>query len=114
MSVLVRKMSRSIKRKIIVDGFEYCWVLNGNTINGFNETHIRVHRIGVSSGVLYIDPYNWHFEIRPKFVEQAILFALSSGWDPIADKQEMYVSYLDEKYIVLPNGIKFGYQLKNA
>ena len=106
-------MSKSVKREIVVDGVQYYWVLDGNTINGFNETHIRIHKSGTTGGILYVDPYNWHFEVRPKFVTQAIKFALSSDWEPVSGKKGMYVSYLDEKYCVLPNGIKFGYQLKN-
>ncbi|MFM2478780.1 hypothetical protein [Celerinatantimonas sp. MCCC 1A17872] len=106
-------MSRAVKRKIVIDNIEYCWVLDANSIDGFHPTHIRVHRIGTTSGILYIDPYNWHFEVTPKFIAQAISFALDSGWDPVKEKKKMYVSYLDESYKVLPQGIKFGYQLNN-
>lgn len=105
-------MSRSVKRKIVVNGVEYIWVLDGNTIDGFKDTHIRVHKVGETGRVLYIDPYNWRFEVRPKFVSQAIQFALSSGWGNEPCKKKLYVSYINEKYCVLPSDIEFGYQLK--
>lgn len=104
-------MSRSIKRDIEVDSVKYVWVLDGNTTDGFNETHIRVHRVGTTAGILYIDPYSWEFEVRPKFVANGILFAIKSGWDPIGSKKEMYISYIGGEYSVLPKGVKSGYQL---
>lgn len=106
-------MSRSQKRKIVVNATEYYWVLDGNTIDGFNDTHIRVHKEGDTGKILYIDPYDWHFEIRPKFVALAIQFALTSGWLSNESTEPIYVGYIDGKYCVLPKGIKFGYQLMN-
>ncbi|WP_444944361.1 hypothetical protein ACJJIQ_10090 [Microbulbifer sp. ANSA003] len=104
-------MSRSVKRGIVVDGTRYYWVLNANTIDSSSDTHIRVHKEGTTGNILYIDPYNWHFEIRPKFIASAIKFALDSGWEECSEGRVMYISYIDEQYQVLPNGTKFGYQL---
>ena len=106
-------MSKSVKRRIVVDGIQYYWVLNGNTIDRSNDTYIRVHKEGMTGNILYIDPYNWHFEIRPKFIDSAIKYALSAGWEKSDSGDGMYISYINEQYRVLPNGVKFGYQLEN-
>lgn len=104
-------MSKSIKRSIIVDGNQYFWVLNGNRIDS-KETHIRVYKEGTTGNILYIDPYNWHFEIRPKFIADAIKYALSIGWTKPDSKAGIYICYDDHQYQVLPKGLKFGYEQK--
>ncbi len=106
-------MSRSVKRKIVVNATQFNWVLDDNDIDGVKDTHIRVHKEGETSNILYIDPYDWHFEVRPKFVALAIQFALASGWFSNESTKSMYIGYIDEKYYVLPEGIKFGYELLN-
>ncbi len=106
-------MSRSITRKIIVSGNEYTWVLNSNSVDSKNEHHIRVHAGRQTKSILYIDPYQWHMEIRPKLIEKAILFALSQDWNPNDAKGPMYISMNNSEFYVLPEGIMFGYQDKN-
>ena len=106
-------MGRPIKRKIIVDQKEYFWVLNSNSIDGLHDQHIRVHRNRNTKSILYIDPYPWHMEIRPKAIEGAIKFAFSKGWKPSTMTQPMYISMNNGNLYVLPEGILFGYQDKN-
>lgn len=103
-------MSRSIKRKIRVLNEIYFWVLDGNTIYGNQENHIRIHSKELTKSILYLDPYNWHFEIKPKTIEFAILFAIDNGWNPKEKGKVMYISMDKEgKLYKLPKGIKFGH-----
>lgn len=103
-------MSKSIKRKIDVQKKDYFWVLDGNTIDGGYDTHIRIHSSKSTKSILYLDPYNWHFEIRPKTIRTAILFALGIGWNPEEKGNIMYLSMTKEgEFYRLPEGIKFGY-----
>ena len=104
-------MSKTVKRRISVDGAQYVWVLDGNSINRPNDTHIRVHKEGTTGNILYIDPYNWHFEIRPKFIAEAIRFALNAGWEDRTKATGIYVAYFDDEFQVLPKGVKFRYQI---
>lgn len=103
-------MSRSIKRKITVLENDYYWILNGNTIDSYKQHHIRVHIGDQTRSILYIDPYQWDFEIKPSVIEQAIVFAISKGWDPVNLKEPMYISMNEGDWYVLPKDIKFGYQ----
>ncbi len=106
-------MSRSIKRKIIVSGEKYYWVLNGNSTDSYKERHIRVHAERNTKSILYIDPYQWHMDVRPKTIESAIKFAISSGWNPSEVIKTMYVSMNNDEFYVLPEGIEVGYQDEN-
>lgn len=106
-------MSRSISRRIVVAGKEYYWSLNGNSIDQAKEQHIRVHIKKETKSILYIDPYQWHFEVTPKTIEQGITFATLEGWNPNRAKKTMYISMNNGEFYVLPEGIKFGYQDEN-
>lgn len=106
-------MSRSIKRKVVVLGNEYYWVLNSNSVDSYKEHHIRVHAERDTKSILYIDPYPWHLEIRPKTIERAIDFAILSGWNLSDTKKAMYISMNNDEFYVLPEGVEFGYQDEN-
>jgi hypothetical protein len=107
-------MSRALKRKITVLNEDYFWVLDGNSIDGKKENHIRIHSKKLTKSILYLDPYNWHFEIKPKTIEKAILFAIDNGWSPEEKGNEMYLSMKNEGELYqLPEGIKFAYLDKN-
>ena len=107
-------MSRAIKRKITVLNQDYFWVLNGNSIDGTRENHIRIYAKELTKSKLYLDPYNWNFEIRPKTIENAILFAIDNGWKPEEKGNVMYLSMKNEGELYrLREGIKFGYLDKN-
>ena len=67
----------------------------------------------LTKSILYIDPTPWSFEIRPKMIEKAIIFALSHGWNPNEKYKEMYLSMKKDQLYVLPKGVKFGHQDKN-
>lgn len=103
-------MSRAIKREITVLNKENCWVLEGNSIDSAKDHHIRIHSNKSTKSILYLDPYNWHFEIRPKTIEAAIIFAIDEGWNPEKKGNTMYLSMKNEgELYLLPEGIKFGY-----
>jgi len=103
-------MAKAIKRKIKVLNENYFWVLDGNSTYGQKEHHIRIHSEKLTKSILYLDTYNWHFEVRPKTIEQAILFARKNGWNPEEKGKVMYLSMKNEGDLyVLPDGIKYGY-----
>lgn len=68
-------------RKVHVDDVEYLWIIDGNTIDGSADTHIAIFQ-GKNGQRLMLDPYSWHFEVRPSNVVAAIRFALRHGWTP--------------------------------
>jgi hypothetical protein len=104
-------MSRRAKRKITVLNKEYLWVLDGNTIDSHPPQHIKVHAVGATKSILYLDPYNWHFEVRPQTVERAIKFAITKGWIPEENTTPISLSMNSEgEFYILPDGIQFGYQ----
>ena len=110
----IESMSRAVKRKITVLNRAYFWVLDGNSIDATEERHIRIHASGVTKSILYLDPYNWHFEIRPKTIESAILFAIDKGWSPEENGTTMYLSMRNEGELYqLPEGVKFRHRGKN-
>tara|TARA_B100000674_G_scaffold6879_1_gene5382 strand:- start:2043 stop:2372 length:330 start_codon:yes stop_codon:yes gene_type:complete len=104
-------MAKPVKRRIIVKGQVFYWVLNGNSIDTSpnQERHIKVHLKDLTKSILYIDPYPWEFQIRPKNIELAIKFAQSQGWDPKKPNCSKYISQKENKFFVLPAGQKFGH-----
>ena len=63
---------------------------------------------------LRIDPYPWHFEIRPATIANAIRFALRNGWTPTVSGPDFHIAFHEGEFIVLPPGIKFVHQLRSA
>ena len=105
-------MSKSIKREIIVLGKKYYWTLKGNTVHGYKETHIKIHADALTKSILYLDPYKWHFQIRPKTIEQSILFAKNNGWIPEEKGTTTYLSMNDDGTLIYAtgaSGTKYGY-----
>jgi len=105
-------MSKVVIRKIVVNKEEFYWTLQGNTIDGAKENHIKIHRNKVTKSILYIDPYDWSFELRPKTIKAGILFALTKGWDPDKAHTGFIISMKKDVFYVLPEGIHFGYQIE--
>ncbi|MEM6770608.1 MAG: hypothetical protein AAF597_08505 [Bacteroidota bacterium] len=105
-------MSKSTARKIMVNNAEFIWTQKNNTINGAKEVHIKVYSAKVTKSVLYIDPYDWYFEVRPKTISEAILYALKQGWNPEIKHTGMIISMKEGEFYVLPEGVKFRYELK--
>jgi len=103
-------MSKVVKRNIVVEGIDYCWTLNGNRIDGRKVSHIKVHLTNLTRSILYIDPYDWSFEIRPKIIRKGILFAISQGWSPEQKNTEMIIAMKNDEFYVLPSGEKFGFE----
>lgn len=100
-------MSKNPKRKIVVNGIEYLWTMRGNCPYN-EEACIRVHQGRNTKSILYIDPHPWAFEIRPKSIASAILFALDNGWEPHAANAERAVSMdKSEVFYLLKEGEKF-------
>ncbi len=97
-------------RTITVSDHDYLWVLTGNSTYG-KEQHIRVYRQGCQNSILYIDPYAWDFEVRPRQIREAILFALQQGWDPEEGGSSFYIGMRDGELIILPDGVQFAYKL---
>jgi hypothetical protein len=97
-------------RKLHVDGEDYLWVLAGNTIDGVRESHIAVF-LDTRRQRLLLDPYSWHFEIRPRTIADAIRFALEEGWKPEESGPPLYLGYCEQGFFFLPEGIEFARQL---
>lgn len=104
-------MSKTNKRKIVVEENEYFWTLENNSICE-TDRHIKIHKKGITKSILYIDPYDWYFEIRPKMIRKAIIYALTNGWSPEMKDCQIYIAMQKNEFYVLPKGIEFSYQLK--
>ena len=95
-----------------MDGREFRWVLPRNSLE-FSEVHVSVFA-DKRTQALRIDPYPWAFEIRPQSIAAAIRFAVSNGWSPDEPGPAFYVSFSDDKFVVLPPGIDFLHKLPEA
>ena len=104
-------MTRRATREITVEGRQYFWVLDGNSITDQNrERHIKVHVAETTKRLLYIDPTPWHFKVTPKMVAEAIRYAISQGWEPGEAGKEMYISMKEDQFYVLPYDVKFAFE----
>jgi hypothetical protein len=92
------------KRKIVVDNVQYEWCIRGNSIWG-PKSKITIYEKGVNGATLYIDPIPWEFEIRPKFVMEAIRFATKNDWSSKTNGKPMKLGYIESRFVVLPEGI---------
>ena len=97
-------------RKITVNDQTYLWHLNENSID-FEEYHITIRHEKIAGQILYLDLYSWHLSIRPRTIREAILWALENGWEPKEKGKPIYVGYPDGKFQLLPEGIRFAYQM---
>ena len=104
-------MEKKLK-SIVVDGRQFRWVLPGNSLE-LGEVHVSVFA-DKRTQPLRIDPYPWGFEVRPKSVAAAIRFGLSNGWSPDEHGPAFYVSFRDDRFVVLPPGIAFLHELPEA
>lgn len=68
-------------RQLVVDGRAFRWVLPGNALDHAELVHLTVFA-EERGQELWIDPYAWELEIRPKTIAAAIRFALKNGWTP--------------------------------
>ena len=65
-------------RKLVVDGKNYLWHYSGHCPLCSSDV-FTIGRAG-DRFVLYIDPFPWEFEMRPKSIVTAIKWALNKGW----------------------------------
>ncbi|MEO1333807.1 MAG: hypothetical protein AAFV32_09845 [Myxococcota bacterium] len=68
-------------RKVTVDGIDYLWHFSGHCLL-CSEKVITIGREGAPF-VLFLDPYAWHFEFRPRSVVEAVKWATSKGWSVV-------------------------------
>ena len=92
-------MSRVKKREIIVSGQRYIWTLKGNRID-VGESHIKVFKEGCLNSILYINPYDWTFEIRPSTIQKAIIFALNNGWNPNKNGSSIHIEIKESEFFI--------------
>ena len=90
-------------RSIAVEGIDLLWHYSGHcpscsdavfTIGAAGEPH-----------VLFIDPYPWGFEYRPRDITAAVRWAFAQGWTP-ASGPTRAMSFDDGKkqFVWLPEG----------
>lgn len=60
---------------------------------------------GTKGAPLYLDPYPWDLEIRPKVVAEAIRFAQAHGWVAGQKGPPIYIGYHDQQFIMLPDKV---------
>ena len=80
------------KRQIEVDGNSYIWTLKGNEIYSDNRS-IIITLNGTSYSRLYLDPYEYDFEIKPSYIEKAIKYAKRVGWEPENNSGELKLRF---------------------
>ncbi len=100
-------MGRSRWRRLTVDGRAFEWLLPGNELFT-GVKHIRIRASGVRGQPLFLDPYPWSLEIRPRSIREAILLALAQGWAPEGrEGRPLYLGYHRGHFLVLPGACRF-------
>ena len=97
------------RRKIVVDGEPYEWVLRDDSLHG-SDRHIAVYSASTKGQTLYLGPYAWEFEVRPRTVSDAIKFALTIGWTPKTGAPPIYLGFRDDQFFRLPEGVRFAHR----
>lgn len=93
-------------RTIQIRGREYLWHLSENRTDGA-ENSITVGNRG-GRFFLLVDPYPWHFQIRPADIAQAIAWALDAGWTPATGPtRAVAFSNSAGSFVWLPAGQRF-------
>lgn len=67
-------------RKIVIDGEDFVW--HYDACCPFCSDDVLTAGKQSSPYVLFIDPFPWGMEIRPRSVAEAIRWARSEGWTP--------------------------------
>ncbi|MDP8175389.1 hypothetical protein [Phocoenobacter skyensis] len=93
-------MSRVIKRKIKVLDNVYIWTLKRHSIY-IKNVYIKVFKENYPNSILYIDPYSWHFEIRPKTIMNAIIYGLDNGWQPEINNCSLFIGINENGFVKL-------------
>jgi hypothetical protein len=91
----------------VLDGRVFEWLLPGNELFT-GVKHIRIRASGVRGRPIYLDPYPWGLEIRPRSIREAILFALAQGWSPEGpERRPLFLGYHRGHFLVLPDAYRF-------
>jgi len=105
-------MTYTQKRKIVVAGIEYEWCIRGNTLYG-DTKYLTIYKQNVNGTPIYLDPYVWALEIRPCTVAEVVEFSLSQGWAPSEKGKPLFIGFVNEEYVVLPDGCKNSIDYEN-
>ncbi|MEM9215896.1 MAG: hypothetical protein AAGD25_16325 [Cyanobacteria bacterium P01_F01_bin.150] len=90
---------RSSKRKIVVDGVHYEWLIRNNRLH-YANSRITIYRADINGATLYFDPYPWLTKIRPQIIADAIRFAIANGWQPNAKGPVMSLRYCEDSFLI--------------
>jgi hypothetical protein len=108
-------MTHTQKRKIVVNDIKYEWCIRGNHI--WKDTdHITIYKDDPSKTgtALYLDPFPWGLEIRPRTIANAIRFALRNNWNPEQKGKPIRIGYVNDDFVLLPEGIKNSHEYKST
>lgn len=92
-------MTRTQKRKIIVNDIEYEWCIRGHAIYA---EHMAIYKPNINGTSIQLDIIPWGIEIRPSTVADVILFSLKNGWVPTTKGQPLRIGFSNDKFIILP------------
>ena len=110
---IILNMTQTQKRKIAVDGVEYEWCIRGGGIWTATD-HITIYKPKVGGTPIYLDPYPWALEIRPRTVAGVIRFARQGGWVPEDKGKPFRVGFVNNELVVLPEGIGSSHEYEVA
>ena len=100
-------MSKKHNRVISVNDEVYIWYLKNNEIWTPNKYIIIRHSDYINGQRLYLSPYSWHFEIRPRTIREAIIFGVANGWNPKESGEPIYLGYNKNGFVILPPNVFF-------
>jgi hypothetical protein len=75
---LIMSLPSKNRRKIVVDGLMFYWVFDPSRLQG-NDAYITVQEASGVGRKLFL---RWVGLALPRFVREAILFAINNGWSP--------------------------------
>jgi hypothetical protein len=101
-------------RNIVVDNEPYEWVLPKNSLFADGDRHIAVYSPSATGQTLYLDPYAWEFEVRPKTIAAAVRFALGIGWTPNRPAPPLYLGFRNGEFFRMPEGVRFAHDKREG
>lgn len=106
-------MTRTQKRKIIVDGIRYEWCIRGNDIS-VTSRYITIYDPAVSGTAIHLDPFPHDLEIRPATIAEAIRFAIKNNWKPEDKGSPLKLGFINKAFVALPKGIETSYEYEQG
>ena len=94
-------MTRTHKRKIVVDDIEYEWSIRGMALYA---EHLAIYKPSINGTPIHLDIVPWGLEIRPQTVADIIRYCLDNGWHPERKGQPLQVGFAHEQFVLLPEG----------